>query len=232
MKLMFALLLAFAVASPAAAQHEVSQAELRGGKVRDAIDAIKRKDSPAALAILDPLLAEYDAEHRSTRAVIYCTTDMGDTAVKRLNAVADGKEAVTIDSTWCYALWAKGFALGELGRHAEAVAPLERATAMMPGNAHFLSELGYVHQALKDWDKALATYTAAAKVGEAMTDPAGRKRELRRAWFGMAYSLVELNRLDDAEDILRKCHALVPEDAKVLSELNFVLDKLGKPRVR
>jgi tetratricopeptide (TPR) repeat protein len=232
MKFGLALLLAFAIVPPAAAQvgaHEASQVETRSAKVAEAIAAIKRKDSPAAIAILDPLLAQYEAEHPAGKEVIFCTTGTTDVLAKLAGAAAGKTDAVALDTTWCYALWAKGFALADLGRFAEALPPLERATAMMPGNAHFLSELGYVHQARKDWEKALTAYTAAARIGEALTDPADRKRELRRAWFGMAYSLIELNRLDAAEDILVRCLEMVPDDAKIRNELNFVREKLGKP---
>jgi Flp pilus assembly protein TadD len=230
MKLGLALLLAVAAVPQTHGQEAAQeQTQARAAKVSEAIAAIKRKDSPAALAILEPVLARYEAEHPAGKAVLYCTIDPADTLERLAGAAVAKKDAVALDTTWCYALWAKGFALAELGRFAEARPPLERATAMMPGNAHFMSELGYVHQALKDWNASLATYTAAARIGEGLPPGADRKRELRRAWFGMAYSLIELNRFEDAEDLLAKCLELVPDDAKVRSELNFVREKLGKP---
>ena len=216
-------------ATPSPAAQQTDQA--REDKVNEAIAAIKAKQAARALAILEPLIAEYDASFSKKAIDVYCTEGPADTLKALAGAAVAHRDAIAVASTWCYALWAKGFALVELGRLEEAVAPLERAVAMMPDMPRFHSELGYVHQMLKNTERSLAAYTAAAAAAEKLTDPAQRKYELRRAWFGMGYDLIELGRLDEAEAVLRKCLAMVPDDRKVRSELNYVLERLGKPRL-
>lgn len=233
MKLRLApLALALALLPAEAPLPQQQQAELaRSDKVNEAIEAIKSKDASRALAILEPVLAEYEAAHPASGSKVYCAEGQGETLKALFGAALQEQNAVVLGSTWCYALWAKGFALVELGRMYDAVAPLERAAAMMPDTPRFSSELGYVYQMLKNPERSLAAYTAAATAAEKLTDPAQRKYELRRAWFGMGYDLVELGRLDEAEAVLRKCLAMVPDDQKIRNELNYVLERLGKPKV-
>lgn len=55
-----------------------------------------------------------------------------------------------------------------------------------------------------------------------------RKFELRRAWFGMPFSLFELGRLDEAEKYLEKCLEVAPGDAKILGEPDYVRKQRAK----
>ena len=202
----------------------------RAVKVAEAIALMKRNNPAGAIAMLDPVLAEYDALYPASGPRVVCATDMTSTLSGLLSAAVDKKDAVALNSTWCYALWARGFALVELGRIEEALPPLERAAAMMPSRAQFHSELGYVHQALKHWDLSLAAYARAVAAAEPMTDEKDRKFELRRGWFGMAYAQIELGKLDEAEDLLNKALKVAPGDTKILNELEYIRDARRKAK--
>ncbi len=217
-----ALLLGATLAMPAWGQTQASavqDAEAgRGAKVVEVIGKIKSGDAAGALATIEPVLAEYDKLYPAGGRY-RCADEMSP-------PVPAGFAKLT--NSWCYALWAKGYALVELNRLPEAVAPLQRATELMPDRPQFLSELGYVHQALKQWQPSLAAYGRAADLGAAMKDPDDRKRELRRAWFGMAFDLIELGKLDEAEALLKKCLELTPDDEKVKNELQYIQEQRAK----
>ena len=57
---------------------------------------------------------------------------------------------------------------------------------------------------------------------EQFSPPDLRNKELARAWRGMAFSLVEMNKLDEAEALYAKCLALDARDATALHELAYV----------
>jgi len=104
---------------------------------------------------------------------------------------------------------------------------LERAVALAPMYPHYLSELGYAYQAQKRWQLSYDTYRRAAVAAERQSGEQ-RKKSLRRAWYGMAYDLVELGRLEDAEKLFVQCLELTPDDQKVKDELQYVRDERAK----
>lgn len=226
----FALLLAVCWVPVAAAQSaSVKTSEdveaARAAQVTDALQLIKSKQPEAGLAEVEQVIRAYEADYAKEKAQIFCASSPEE-ALQELAtyAVAAKGKAIAIGTSWCFALWAKGFALIDLDRLDEAVPFLERAVAMWPMRAQFRSELGYAYQLLKRPDDALASYTHAADLAERLTGD-DRTRALRIAWFGMGYELIELDRLDEAEAVLEKCLKLTPEDEKVARELKYVRDQ-------
>ncbi|WP_066795668.1 tetratricopeptide repeat protein [Sphingomonas soli] len=227
MRYALALALAGMVSAPCVAQAQPAAAQDREvaltGKVAEALGLIREKKPAEALAILDPVLLEYEKLFPAAKGKVRCTNDEA-AAGKRQGDVT------LIANAWCYGLWAKGYVLVEMNRLQEAVAPAARAAALMPDNPQFLSELGYIHQSLKQFDLSLAAYESAAKAAASIADEGDRKFELRRAWFGIGYDYVELGRLDDAEASLKKALEVAPGDQKILDELEYVRKAKAKAK--
>ena len=116
----------------------------------------------------------------------------------------------------------KGYALSEMGHLSEARSSIERAIALSPENSQYLSELGHIHQLLKEWPKALEYYRKAEMSAEAFSPPSVKAFELGVARRGMGYVLVELGRLDEAEDKYLQCLAADPNDVRAKNELEYV----------
>lgn len=141
MRQLLALALALASAnvsvSPAQAQlTAVTEGEAeRAEKVMGAIAALNDKRPAEALAILDPILAQYGRLYPNATGRVRCVNDDAQVGVLRAGTVSIG-------NGYCFALWAKGYVLIELARIPEAQAPLELAAALMPERAQFQSELG------------------------------------------------------------------------------------------
>ncbi|MBC9031475.1 tetratricopeptide repeat protein [Sphingomonas sp. JC676] len=216
--------LAVAQSAPASTSRE-SVETARSARVDKALALIKAGQPEAGLAELDQIIRDYEADYAGEKGRIFCASSPEESLQElATHSVANKGRAIAIGTTWCFALWAKGFALIDLDRLDEAVKFLERAVAMWPMRAQFHSELGYTYQMLKRPDDALASYTRAADLAERLEGDA-RTRALRTAWFGMGFELIELDRLDEAEAILVKCLELTPDDEKVAHELKYVRDQ-------
>ncbi|ATY31236.1 tetratricopeptide repeat protein [Sphingomonas psychrotolerans] len=215
-------------APPASQDAQPSPEEVaRDAKLGAAIQAVEAGKAAEATAILEPLLAEYEKLYAGEKRKIYCAHNPAQALFYIAGASAAKQDAIAIDPGWCTALWGRGFALIDLGQIDAAVPFLERAVALSPSHAHYLSELGYAYQAQKKWQLSHDLYSRAAAAAEGEQGDQ-RKRSLRRAWFGMGYDLIELGRLDEAEKLLNRCLELFPDDQKIKNELKYIRDQRAK----
>lgn len=201
--------------------------KVRHARLDEAVAAIHANKPAQAIAMFDPLLAEYEKAYAGEKRRIYCAHDYPQMLSYMLQAQTDNVDAVAIDPGWCMALWGRGFALIDLQQIDAAVPFLERAVALSPSHAHYLSELGFAYQSQKKWQLAYDTYRRAAD-GAKSEEAEQRKRSLRRAWFGMGYNLIELGRLDEAEKLFNQCLELYPDDQRVKGELQFIREQRAK----
>ncbi|MCW3848754.1 tetratricopeptide repeat protein [Sphingomonas sp. LB-2] len=226
MRFLLALLLAAMPLSPAMAQGSWATSP-RAERLQQLFDAVREGRAAEAIDLADPILAEYEKTYPAGIRV-FCIGDMNDLPLY-LDAAkgVERSEMIAIDTGWCFALWAKGYALVDLHRIDEAVPFLERAVAMEPINSQYLSELGNAYQELKQFDKALAVFTRAADAAQRLQGD-HRVHWLTRAWRGMGFSLIELRRWDEAEALYRQCLELDPNDAKAKNELAYIAQQRPK----
>jgi len=226
MKLALALLLAVAPIGVAQAQDQTPAEAARNDKLMQAIKLIQSGQPQQAIAVLDPVIVEYQGLYPGDKPKL-CKVEDYETAAYA--SLPGGKDAMLVDGGWCIALWGKGFAMIDLQQLDGALLFLERSVTMAPLHPHYLSELGYAYQAQKQWQRSYELYSRAADAAKRESGDR-QKKSLRRAWFGMAYGAIEMGRLDEAEALLRKCQELMPEDKAVKDELNYVLEQKAKTK--
>lgn len=178
----------------------------------------------AVFMFLDRVAAIYEAQFKDTKGKVFSSRSLVETllyTVETANKVPT-TSVVVASPYWAYAYYLKGYALLELERPGEAKVQLDKALWLSPQNSQFLSELGHIHQVQKDHKSALATFTRAASAAQEFSPDEVRNKELARAWRGMAFSLVEMKNLDEAELLYRKCLALDPNDGVAARELLYV----------
>lgn len=186
-----------------------------------------------ALAIFTRVSADYDARFKDPNVVYYSGRSTAETLFYALQAASEGKsKAHIISGNWGYAYYLKGYVLIELRRVGEAKVALQRAAALAPQNAQFLSELGHVYEVEKDWTQALELYQRAEAAAKEFSPPNSKNAELARAWRGEGFVLVELKRWDEAEQRYRQCLELNKDDARAQQELLFIQRQkaAAKPR--
>jgi Flp pilus assembly protein TadD len=139
-----------------------------------------------------------------------------------------GEEALALGPTWADAWYVKSYALTELHRTAEATSALDKAIALSPSFAHYISERGFLYQLAKDWPHALASFKAAEESVKLLTDRDEQRTEHTRALRGQGYALVELGDLDAAAQKYQQSLALDPDDKASSQELEYVKDLQSK----
>jgi len=221
----FSLLAVMAIAVPAAAQpaaHESPAAD-PAARLEEGISAIKAGKAAEALAIIDPILAAYERLYAGEKRRIYCANGPTQTILYMGMAATDHKDAVALDGHWCLALWAKGFALIDQRKVAEAVPFLQRAVDMAPVHSHYLSELAYAYQTLKRFDQSLALYRQAESYA-GFADKGNEDFQRGRALRGMGYDLVELGKWNEAADAYRQALKINPDDKVAKGELEYIAE--------
>jgi Flp pilus assembly protein TadD len=222
-----AVLLALVLPSPARSQAAPPASTGEDAKVSqqlvDGVRLMQSKKSAEAIQIFDSVAAGYESKYKDKNTKYYSARSPAETLFYTLDAATSNKGSATVVSgNWGYAYYLKAYALLDLGRVAEAKAQLQRAVTLSPQNSQFLSELGHVYQLEKNWQTALQIFQRAESAAKEFSPANARNGELGRAWRGMGFAYVELNRLDDAEAMYRQCLELDKNDAAAMRELRYV----------
>jgi tetratricopeptide (TPR) repeat protein len=193
----------------------------KDGKCREAID--EKFDKVAAL---------FDARFAGNRAAVRCGRSSTDGLGQALEAALGGGDVVVLGPEWPDALYYKAYCLVELGDPAQARSLLQRALELMPGDPMFLCELGEVILRESAWQQAFDAFEQARKSAEelaaapdgAARSPGGRTpvQWQGRALRGQGYALVEMQKLDDAEQAYRRALELDPNDDQAKKELEYI----------
>ena len=131
------------------------------------------------------------------------------------------KNIYRIPFIFAEAYYLKGSLHISLGKLDLGKMALEHAVELAPHNSLFLSELGYTYQAEGKFLEAIGIYEKAMDSANFSPDTE-KDKEKRRAIRGIGYSLIELNRLDEAEEKYQQALEIDPKDAKALNELKYI----------
>jgi protein O-GlcNAc transferase len=113
---------------------------------------------------------------------------------------------------------ALGAVYKQMGRSADALAPMQKASAMSPGDIEAQYNLGVTLQDLGRLGEAAASYRRALQINPNYAD----------AHSNLGVIHQELGRLDEAESSYRRTLQINPNYAKAHSNLGAILQKLGR----
>ncbi|WP_294309284.1 hypothetical protein [uncultured Sphingomonas sp.] len=222
-----ALLLAVQAAPAPPVAKPPSLDERMTPQLQAAARSVRAHQPQAAIDILTPVLAAYDADHANETRRIYCGMSVQETILYAGMAAKDKTSAVILPPGYCTALYLKGYALVDLGRVAEAKAIYERLLVLAPIYAQYQTEYGQLIRLEKDWPRMLAICTKAGEAA-AIADPAIRPMQQGAALRCQGYALVELHRYDEAEKRYRDALALNANDAVAQHELGYIAQQRAK----
>lgn len=198
--------------------------------LQQAGDMIREHQAEQAIkGPLEALIRHYEDGPGKDGKRYYCATTGVETILYLAHEANEGRDAVVLNSTWADAYFLKGYALGELGRVADEQKELEKAIRLSPQNAHYLSEMGYTHQMLRQWKDAIETYEQAEAASEFSPDET-KVSELTRALRGQAFALTETGKLDEAQALYERCLKLNPDDQNAKRELAYIKQLRSKMR--
>lgn len=183
------------------------------------------KNELAIAGYFDPVIGHFERTFQDSDKHVYAARNQMQTFLYVALPHDDKKGVEVLDSTWSDAYLLKAYALTELRRLSDAQAALERAVALSPFTADYVSELGYTYQVQGQCDQSISTYQEAESAAQIGSDDSTKTSDLTRAWRGQGYCLVEEGRLDEAEKLYRKCLGLDPSDAKAKGEIEYIKKK-------
>lgn len=175
-----------------------------------------------ALALIDHVIAHYEKANAGAKVDLFCARDAVEALLYMTRAVDQKRAAKIVSRNWADAYLIRGYVLIDLGQLQEARKALEAAVALSPFNAQYLSELGYVYQASRDWPRSLESYRKSAEGAEAISPPDQKNKDIARALRGQGFALTELGQLDEAEGLYLKSMELDATDTKAANELRYI----------
>lgn len=204
---------------PTASAPAAQQEDSRIAKASDLIHQGKPAD---AIPILDGMIAEFEKAHPANGdRLVYSASTPTQTIYYMALSAALKKDGIVVDEDWGLAYFLKAFALIDLGRSEQALAPLNKAIALSPADAQFLAERGEWYKSHQQWDKSFADFKAAAD-GAAFSDESLKARHKARALRGMGFARIEQGDLKDAERLFRESLQLEPGNDHARSELEYI----------
>ncbi|MBI5486034.1 MAG: tetratricopeptide repeat protein [Deltaproteobacteria bacterium] len=209
-------------------QTQAARALLESG-----IALAKAGKCPEAIAEgFDKVVALFDAQFAGNHAAVRCGRSSTDALGQGLEAALGGGDVVVLGPEWPEALYYKAYCLVELGDPTQAKSLLQKALELMPGDPMYLCELGDMILHESGWQQAFDIFEQARKSAETLAaEPDGAARSpggrtpvqwQTRALRGEGYALVELHRLDDAEQAYRRALELDPSDEQAKKELDYI----------
>ncbi|PIP80300.1 MAG: hypothetical protein COW84_06020 [Gammaproteobacteria bacterium CG22_combo_CG10-13_8_21_14_all_40_8] len=169
----------------------------------------------------EPMIAQCLKKYPHDQKV-YAARSLEESLFYMAHSAANNENAIVVEPFCADAHFFKAFSLVELNEFDEAKAEYLKALEMSPENSIYRSELGNVYQSLKDWDNALKTFTKAEESAQSWSPDPQKDKELARAKRGIAFSLTELGKLDEADKKYQECLTIDKDDQKAKDELQYI----------
>lgn len=185
--------------------------------VTRSMQAAQRGDDPAAWASLKSALAFCDGYTSTPQARVFSVHN--DAEAQEYRDAAPGETTTFVDHA-CPAAYKAAAFLAVKGNDADAAFKyLDQAEALAPHWAEPLAERAYLVGKLGDRAASLQIYQRAMALAEKYPSSAYLKPMLLR---GMGFALIELDRLDEAEQAFNQSLQLEPGNALARNELRYI----------
>lgn len=208
---------------PANVRAQTPSAPDREAMLTQAITAMSQRRFADSLQLSETIISAYEAEYSKSDKLIYCAENGEQIILLLARAVTQKKDGVTLDKTWCTALFLKGFALIDLNRSTEARPFLARAAEMAPLDAHFLNEYAEWFKSARQWQDAYDWFEKARDASQ-YSAAEFRNGQKARSLRGMGFVTIELGDLEKASKLFKESLELMPNHPGALSELKYIED--------
>lgn len=197
-------------------------AEMRH-RMEAAMALLQRGQAAQALPQLDKLVAEADAVFKSdTKNRVYAADDRNLVLASLLEAAKRKQSAVVVSTDWIAPLYARAYALIELGQLDRARADLDRVLAISPYTPRALGERAQISMRRKDFAAAEVDLNKMREYGKMSANPADAIGYQGFALRGLGYIAVERKQWDKALGFYNEALKLNPNDDKAKAEIDFI----------
>ena len=192
-------------------------------RVEAAMALLQRGQAAQALPQLDKLVAEADAVFkRDTKNRVYAADDRNLVLASLLEAAKRKQSAVVVSTDWIAPLYARAYALIELGQLDRARADLDRVLAISPYTPRALGERAQISMHRKDFAAAEVDLNKMREYGKMSANPADAIGYQGFALRGLGYIAVERKQWDKALGFYNEALKLNPNDDKAKAEIDFI----------
>ena len=168
-------------------------------RVEAAMALLQRGQAAQALPQLDKLVAEAEATlKRDTQNRVYAADDRNFVIASLLEAAKRKQSAVVVSTDWIAPLYARAYALIELGQLDRARADLDRVLAISPYTPRALGERAQISMHRKDFAAAEVDLNKMREYGQMSANPADAIGYQGFALRGLGYIAVERKQWDKA----------------------------------
>ena len=190
-------------------------------EIGQAYEIIKAGKPADAMRILDALIARFEKQYANEKRQIFSSRSLGESLIYTSLSQKIGKDVLVLKEDWATAYFLKGYVLIDMKRFEEAKPQLDRAIALAPMNAQFLSERGEWYKSRKDWLKAYANFESASTAADFSPEDI-KDHDKARALRGMGFVKIEMNELQEAKKLFRQSLKLEPDNSVAKSELQYI----------
>ena len=192
-------------------------------RVEAAMALLQRGQAAQALPQLDKLVAEAEATFkRDTQNRVYAADDRNFVIASLLEAAKRKQSAVVVSTDWIAPLYARAYALIELGQLDRARADLDRVLAISPYTPRALGERAQISMHRKDFAAAEVDLNKMREYGKMSANPADAIGYQGFALRGLGYIAVERKQWDKALGFYNEALKLNPNDDKAKAEIDFI----------
>ena len=192
-------------------------------RVEAAMALLPRGPAAQALPQLDKLVAEAEATlKRDTQNRVYAADDRNFVIASLLEAAKRKQSAVVVSTDWIAPLYARAYALIELGQLDRARADLDRVLAISPYTPRALGERAQISMHRKDFAAAEVDLNKMREYGQMSANPADAIGYQGFALRGLGYIAVERKQWDKALGFYNEALKLNPNDDKAKAEIDFI----------
>ena len=192
-------------------------------RVEAAMALLQRGQAAQALPQLDKLVAEAEATlKRDTQNRVYAADDRNFVIASLLEAAKRKQSAVVVSTDWIAPLYARAYALIELGQLDRARADLDRVLAIAPYTPRALGERAQISMHRKDFAAAEVDLNKMREYGQMSANPADAIGYQGFALRGLGYIAVERKQWDKALGFYNEALKLNPNDDKAKAEIDFI----------
>ena len=191
--------------------------------LQQAYESLQNRQPQNAIdSYLNPIINHFETNIKKENTLYYSARSPEESLMYALMAINKKKKGDVLLQVWAQAYYFKGFALLELGEVDRATSFIKIALKMSPYNATYIAELGHISQLSKQWEDALKIYEKALESAESFSPKISKTEEIIMSLHGIGYSYIELDRLDEAISIYKKCLKLNKKDARSHQELKYI----------
>jgi len=196
--------------------HTQAVASLSAGRTRE------------AMPLLDEAIRLFEQRFASEKRQLFAAGSQPEALLYLLDAANAQKEAVVVDGRWAELFYLRAYAHNELGELEAGKRDLDALLRLSPANALALNERGFYFNRQKNWQAAAGDFEEAADVCKLNENPADRQLQCAAAQRGLAFTLTERGRWQDAEAIYQRLLQENPQDERAKHELEYIRQQRAK----